>query len=182
MTILTPAMSQGSKFEHISLRVDRETKAQLEKEARQRNINLNSLVNLILSKHVSFDRIVEHTEAIPLNKSLFIAILDNIQIEELERIGRELGPRVVKQTFAFLGLDFDLAGLIEHYFQPVSTFSRWYSFNVTGSGANRRLMFEHQYGRKWSAVLKQYIGGIIKSATGTEPKITVDDGLVTVFC
>jgi hypothetical protein len=175
-------MSQGSKFDHISLRVDRETKTQLEKEARQRKINLNSLVNLVLSKHVSFDRIVEHTEAIPLNKALFIGIIEAIQIEEVERIGRELGPRVVKQTFAFLGLDFNLEGLIEHYFQPVSTFSRWYSFNVTGSGANRRLMFEHQYGRKWSAFLKQYIGGIIKSATGTEPKITVDDGLVTVFC
>jgi hypothetical protein len=109
-------------------------------------------------------------------------MLDSIQTEEMERLGRELGPRVVKQTFAFLGLNFDLEGLIEHYFQPVSSFSRWYTFNVVGSGANRKLMFEHQYGRKWSAFLKQYIGGIIKSATGTEPRITIDDGLVTGYC
>jgi len=109
-------------------------------------------------------------------------MLGSIQIEEMERIGKELGPKVVKQAFSFLGLSFDLEGLIEHYFQPVSSYSRWYSFNVVGSGTNRKLMFEHQYGWKWSTFLKQYIGGIIKSATGTEPKIVIDEGLVTAFC
>jgi hypothetical protein len=175
-------MGQGSKFTHISLRVDSEIKIQLEREAMRRRINMNALVNLVLSKYASFDDIIEHTEAVPLNKFLFLGMLGGTQIEEMERIGRELGPRVVKQTFAFLGINFDLGGLIEHYFQPVSTFARWYSFNIVGSGANRRLLFEHQYGRKWSAFLKQYIGGIIKSATGTEPKIVIDNGLVTVFC
>jgi len=143
---------------------------------------VNALVGQILAKYASFDRIVEHVEAVPLNKLLFMGMLDGIEIGEMERLGRELGPRLVKQTFAFLSLEFDVEGLIQNYFLPVSTYSRWYSFNVSGSGVNRRLLFEHPYGPKWSAFLKQYITGIIRSATGSEPRITVDEGLVTVFC
>jgi hypothetical protein len=166
----------------MSLRVDKRIKTRLKEEADERGINMNALANLILSKHVLFDSFVEYTESVPLNKLLFVRMLEGNQIDEMERIGKELGPKVIKEAFAFLGLDFDLEGLIKNYFQPVSSFARWYSFNVVGSGANRRLMFGHQYGRKWSVFLKQYLGGMIKSATGTEPRITIDDGLVVVFC
>ncbi len=174
-------MSRGSKFDHISLRVDHEIKTQIEKDAKKRKINLNSLINLILTKYVSFDSLIEQSEAVPLNKSLFMSILESIETEEMERIGKELGPVAVRQTFAFQGLNFDLEGLIEHYFQPVSSFTKCYTFNVVGTGASRRLMFQHQYGRKWSAFLKQYIGGMIKSATHTEPRIAIEDGLVIVY-
>jgi hypothetical protein len=178
---LTLRMSQG-KFVHVSFRILVEVMADLTREAKRRAINVNALVGQILAKYASFDRIVEHVEAVPLNKLLFMGMLDAIEIGEMERLGRELGPRLVKKTFAFLSLEFDIDGLIQNYFLPVSMYSRWYSFNIAGSGANRRLMFEHPYGPKWSAFLKQYIAGIIKSATGSEPRITVDEGLVTIFC
>ncbi len=175
-------MSLEKKFVHVGYRILSKVKTGLDREAEQRGINVNSLVGQILAKYTSFDRIADHVEAVPLNKPLFMGMLSAIEVGEMERLGRELGPKLVKKTFAFLSLEFEIDGLIEHYFRPLSTYSRWYSFNVAGSGPNRRLLFEHPYGPNWSAFLKQYIGGIIKSATGTDPKITVDDGLVTVFC
>lgn len=126
--------------------------------------------------------IVEQVEAVPLNNPLFTGILDMIDADEMGKLGAELGPRLVKNTFTFLDLEFDVDGLIENYFRPVSKYSRWYSFNVWGSGVTRKLMFEHSYGLQWSAFLKHYIAGIIKSATGSEPRITLDDGLITVYC
>jgi hypothetical protein len=80
-----------------------------------------------------------------------------------------------------LSLEFDMDGLIEHYFRPLSMYSRWYNFNMAESGSNRRLLFEHSYGPKWSAFLKSYLSGVIKSATGSEPRIMVEEGLITVF-
>lgn len=177
-----PLMSLNNKFVHVGYRILSEVKAGLEIEARRRRINVNSLVGQVLAKYTSFDRIVEHVEAVPLNKPLFIGMLDKIEVGEMEKLGKELGPKLVKKTFAFLSLEFDIDGLIQNYFQPVSTYSRWYSFNVAGGGVNRRLLFEHPYGPKWSAFLKHYLAGIIKSATGSEPRIIVDNGLVTVLC
>jgi hypothetical protein len=174
-------MSQR-EFDHVSFRVRSKTMTVLKTEADRLGVSVNSLVNQVLSNYALFNRIVEHMEAVPLNKALFTAMLDAIEMSEMERIGKELGPTIVKSTFRFLGLDFDLDSLIEHYFQPVSMFSRWYVFNVAGSGSNRTLMFAHPYGPKWSAFLKTYLAGIVNAATGSEPRITVEDGLVTVFC
>jgi hypothetical protein len=99
----------------------------------------------------------------------------------MERIGKELGPKLIKETFAFLGLSYDLESLIKNYFRPLSLFSGWYNFNISGSGRDRRLLFEHRHGPKWSAFLSQYVGGIIKAINGLEPRITVEDGLVVVY-
>ncbi len=175
-------MSLEKKFVHVSFRIPSEAKAGLERDAKKRDINLNALVSQILVKYVTFDRIADQVEAVYLNKLLFVGMLDKIEEVEMERLGRNLGPRLIKKTFAFLNLEFDIDGLIVHYFRPLSTYSRWYDFDVAGSGANRKLMFEHPYGLKWSAFLKQYLGGIIKSATGNDPRITTDEELVTIFC
>ncbi len=175
-------MIQSKKFDHISLRVDHEMKVRAESDAKKRRLNLNSMLNLILARYYALDDVIDQAEAVPLSKPLFTALLNAIQTPEIERIGRELGPKVVRQTFAFLGLSYDLEGLIENYFEPLSSFTRWFTFNKVGTGANRRLVFRHQYGRKWSEFLRQYLGGIVKSATGEEPKITIDEDLVVVFC
>jgi hypothetical protein len=175
-------MSSRKRYVHVSYRIPDEVKGTLETEAKRRNINMNALVSQILAKYTSFDMIADHVEAVPLNKSLFTGMLNRIETEEMEMLGKELGPKLIKRTFAFLSLDFNIDGLIEHYFRALSTYSRWYSFNVSWSGANRRLLFEHSYGPKWSAFLKQYLAGVIRSATGSEPRITVDNGLVIVVC
>ncbi len=170
------------KFVHVSFRIPVEAKAGLEKEADRRGINVNALVSEIFVKYTTFDRIVDYLEVIPLNKLLLTRTLDKVDAEDMERLGKELGPKAIKRAFEFLGLEFSLNGIIEHYFRPLATYSRWYSFNVTWGEMEQRLLFEHHYGAKWSAFLGHYIAEIVKSATGSEPRITVDDELVVISC
>ena len=165
----------SKSFVHVSVRLPSELRDQLRIEAKRSHNNFNSLINDVLEKHVSFDRITEHVRAVPVNLYLFSEMLRNVPVEQMEAVGKELGPRLIRQTFTFLGIEYDLESLIQYYFEPVGAYSRWYSFNMAGRPPNRKLMFEHQYGRKWSAFLRYYVGGIIKSATGNEPRITVDD-------
>jgi hypothetical protein len=156
-------------------------KTHLENEARGHNTNFNSLTNSILAKHESFDRIVEQGSAVSVDRFLFSAMLDGLESDEMEDIGKRLGPGFIRQTFKFLNLNFDLEGLIHHYFEPFSMYSNWYNLNLVESGHNRRLMFKHGHGRKWSVFLAPYLAGIIKAATAADPTTTIDDGLVTVY-
>jgi len=170
------------EFVHISLRIPMIVKNDLEQDARRQRTNFNSLASKILTKYTSFDKIAEHIEAIPINGRLFSGMLSEVPTEDLERLGKELGPQLIKETFAFLDLKYDIDGLIEHYFDPMSSFSTWYIFTLAGIGPNRRLMFKHSRGPKWSAFLKAYISSIINAATGIEPRAIIDDRLVTVYC
>jgi hypothetical protein len=142
------------QFIHFSIRIPINVKDELESEAELQKTNLNSLINQILAKHVSFDRIANHMKVMPLNQYLFSGMLDNVPLEAIEAIGKELGPRNVKRTFAVLGFNYDLDHLIQSYFQPVSSYSGWYTFNIVGKGSDRKLVFEHSHGPKWSAFLK----------------------------
>ena len=167
---------------HISLRIPLSVKDSLEKEARRQHMNLNSLASKILTKYTSFDRIAEIVGAVPLNGPLFSTLLEDTPVEHLEQLGKELGSELIKQTFAFLDLTYDVDSLVEHYFEPMSSFSSWYMFTIAGSGQNRRLMFKHSRGTNWSAFLRSYISSIIKAATGVEPRTSVEKDLVTVYC
>ncbi len=171
----------SSKSVHSSIRLSLDVRNELKDEARIRNINLNSLINQILIKHVSFDRIADHVRVVPLNLGVFHVLLDTATEDSLERVGKEMGPKIVKRTFDFLGYDYNVDSLVLNYFEPLSSFSGWYTFKSVGKGTGRKLLFEQPHGRKWSIFLRFYIAGILREATRVEPKITIEDDLVTVF-
>jgi len=169
-------------FIHVSLRLPERLRNQLKKEAKHRNITLNSLINAVLSKYISFDKIVEGTNAIPLNGPFFREWLEITSTDQMESIAKNLGPKVVRQSFAFRGIDFNLDNLIEFYFEPVSAHSGWYLFNTYFEGTSRKLIFKHSHGPKWTAFLKLYVASILRSATGTEPEVTIEDEILTFTC
>jgi hypothetical protein len=175
-------LREHQEFIHVSLRLPKTLKISLEKQAKRQHTSFNSLASGILVKGASYDTIAEKLSAVTINGLLFAGMLEDASTEHLEQLGKNLGPKLIKQTFAFLDLQHDIEGLIRFYFEPVSSFSGWYSFTVAGSGTNRRLMFQHPHGTKWSVFLKAYISSIIKASSGTEPRVVADESLVTVYC
>jgi hypothetical protein len=169
------------RFTHVSLRIPESAKTSLERQAKRQHVNFNSLASKILVKGTSYDTIAEQLGAVTISRALFDVMLEDVPAARLEQLGKNLGPNLIKQTFTFLDLPYDLEGLIRYYFEPVSSYSGWYSFRLAGAGSNRKLMFQHAHGPKWSLFLKSYISSIIKAATGSEPRADVDDGLVTVY-
>lgn len=174
------AEAPEKKFVHVSYRIPMEARVALAREAKRLGINENALVNRVFAKFVFFDRIADFLEAVPLNKRLFNGMLGTIEASEMASLGRELGSSRIKRMFSFLNIDFDVDNLITYFFQPLSTYSKWYDFNIVRTGTSAKLMFEHPYGAKWSAFLGQYLAAIIRSATGTEPRTTADEELVTI--
>jgi hypothetical protein len=108
--------------------------------------------------------------------------LEVISTEEIETIAKKLGAKVVRQSFASRGIEFNPNNLIESYFEPLSEYSGWYQFNWRFAGTSRKLIFTHSHGPKWTAFLRLYYAAIIGSATGVEPDVTVEGYVVTFTC
>jgi hypothetical protein len=174
--------ADSDTFIHVSLRLPERVRKQLKEEAKHRNITLNSLINAILAKYDSFDKTLEGTKAIPLSGAFFHELLEITSINQMDSITKKLGPSVIRKSFAFQGIAFNLDNLIECYFEPLSAHSGWYSFNTYLQGMSRILIFEHSHGPKWTAFLKRYIAGIIRSATGTEPEVAIEEETLTFTC
>jgi len=169
-----------TQFVHVSIRIPESVRHELNKEARRQHINLNALANRILTKYVDFDRMVEHERSIVLDRRIFLPMIEAASREDLENLGKKLGPRLVKQTFEFFDIEPTVESLVSRYFEPMSAYSGRYQANVVGSGPDLKLILEHDYGIKWSTFLAEYTKGVVKSLLGTEPKIELDDDLVKI--
>jgi hypothetical protein len=168
------------QFAHVSVRISENLRRELNSEAKREHINLNALVNRILTKFVDFDRIAEHERSIVLDRRIFLPIIEEASLEELEILGKKLGPRLAKQTFEFFNIEPTVESLVSRYFEPMGAYSGNYQLSVAGSGSNLKLILEHDLGSKWSAFLSEYTRGVVKSVLGSEPRIELDDDLVKV--
>jgi hypothetical protein len=165
---------------HTSIRISENLMDVLEEDAFHQNISCSFLITRILMKYVFFDRLANQVEAITMNGSLFTDVLADIPQETLESIGKKRGSSLWMDAFSFANLNWDLESLIKHLFEPGAQYSRWYKFNVVKSSSTTKLIFAHDYGRKWSAFLASYLGSIVNSATARQPKIGFDDKMVTI--
>lgn len=179
-TILMEKRREYEKFVHTSFRIPLRVRIELEDEAKRLGTNLNALGNNVLARHATFDQLTEHVEAVTLARAIFTSMLEKISEEDMADAGRELGSRIAKQTLAFYNIQPSLENLTDSFFRPLGSFSRWYSFNTSGSGQSLKMVFEHAYGPKWTAFLKEYLSGVIKSTTGVEPRIKTEDNLLTI--
>ena len=164
------------------MRIPASVRVDLNREAKRRHITPNSLINAVLAKYMSFDKILEATKAIPVSEALFERWLAITSLEEMEDIAKSLGPKVVRQSFAFQGLEFNLDNLVEDYFEPLAEHSGWYQYNSRFESGRRKLIFTHSHGPKWTAFLKRYHTALLRAATGSEPEVMMEDEMLTFTC
>jgi hypothetical protein len=178
--VVVESPRNGRQFVHLSFRIPENVRRELNREAKRQHVNLNALANRVLAKYVDFDRIVEHEHSIILDRRIFLPIIEAASREDLENLGKALGPRLVKQTFEFFDIEPTVESLVSRYFEPMGAYSGRYQSNIVGSGPDLKLILEHDYGIKWSAFLAEYTRGVVKSLLGTEPKIELDDDLIKI--
>jgi hypothetical protein len=168
------------KHVHVSLRIPTEMRDELLREGDRQRVNFNSLGNRILERYLSFDRIIEYNRSVVMEREVLSAILDRVATEDLERIGREFGPRLVKESFSYYGISPTLSNLVTKYFEPAGRYSGRYDFNLVGTASQPKLVLMHRYGKKWSSLMKEYTAGVIESILGERPKIEADSDIVAI--
>jgi len=165
---------------HISLRIPTDMREELLREAYKQGINFNALGNRIMEKYLSFDRMAERDRSVVMEREVLSAILDKVAVQDLEEIGREFGPRLVKESLFFYGISPTLHDLVTKYFEPAGKYSGRYDFNLVGTSSQPRMVLVHRYGEKWSILLKEYMAGAIESILGGRPRIEAGPDFVTI--
>jgi hypothetical protein len=171
-----------NKSTYLSLRLPTDVKLSLDADSKKEQVNVNMLVNRLLAKHVSFDRIADQLDMVPINRALLCGLVEGCPQDIIEQLGKELGPRVAKHTFSYLGRETTLDNLIEAYIEPMGLHSKWFVFSAAMENSKKRLVFKHSYGEKWSRFLSQYLVAMVKTTTKFDPKFESDDEMVVIYC
>jgi hypothetical protein len=149
----------------------------LEKEAADQGISVSALVNSIAREHYEWGKKVSEFGFAEVPKSLFKAILAGVDDEKLARIGREVVPTLWKEMAEFWTQDSSPEGILR--FQTLrSKFNPANQTKVTQEEGNYTIVLRHDFGPKWSVIVKNGLQETVKELFHVEPRFSQGDSVV----
>lgn len=98
-------MLRTGESANLTCRMDRTVYTTLTNEADSQGISLNSLINSMVKKHLSWERFAEQIGFIPLSKKAVMRIFDNLDKETIRKIADDVGKTIPKEMLYLTSRD-----------------------------------------------------------------------------
>ncbi|MDP8887155.1 MAG: hypothetical protein M3M91_05120 [Thermoproteota archaeon] len=147
--------ARNNKKLNITLAIDIETQKALKNIAEAEGLSVNSKVNSILWKYISFYKYVEQDRSLIVPSRSVNFFLENIDedkwIKEYSDMLDEINPFYFLELKAAQSLENTLKVVFDRLLAYGGSYKA-YSCHLDNDG-NMNLVFQHEYGMKWSRIL-----------------------------
>jgi len=128
----------------------------LEEEAAKEKITVNSLVSKMLWNYQKRCQYCLHYSLMLVEPSFFKKIVDSVSEEALSEFGSSLGPSVVRENLARLGMSMNRQSVEYVLVEALGHWTKWYDADVNETSEGRVYYLHHVLGKKWSVFLKSF--------------------------
>jgi hypothetical protein len=146
-----------------SIRIDDNVDRVLKEDAESIGISVNSLISMILTKYIKWDRLASRYGFVSITK------------EELRSMGSEIPKSLMLFWFKEYNLDVFL-----QYLSMICSFSGVAEYEVNVSGYIYTLAIHHDLGRNYSEYLARFFSKTLKSIIKTDPEVMVNGNEVVL--
>ena len=169
----------------LLVRLPESTWAILKKEASRDESSVNSIIVSVLKYHALWGRHQKRLGFMPLHKSMILAMLDKMTLEEIELIGRAQKEQTVKDFLVF------------HSTYSLETFLEWIDLRCRILGfqlsAKRvadpealNIVIHHGMGQKWSFYYKGMFSAALEDLLPRKSSVAFNTGnssfALTISC
>jgi hypothetical protein len=140
----------------------------LEKEAEAKKVSLNTLVNQVLSSHLSDDMLMEEMRFMRMSRPVYASYLNMVPEEKLAELGR-IDAKSEDSVFLARSGAITLEAVLDEL-QLLSR-SGWFSYHRAKMNGQDTIYMAHDLGPRFSTVIGAYLTGVFAMA-GVHPKIT----------
>jgi hypothetical protein len=151
----------------------------LEKEAADEGTNVNALATSVLSGYFDWDKKAREFGFISLHKPIFMRLLEELDDETLDRIGREVMAVTWKEMAEFFLQDSSPDKMLEVLRMRSKINPTRLRTRVTQEEGTYTIVLRHDFGPKWSIVEKGALQEFVRKAFLAEPRISVGESVVT---
>jgi len=174
-------LSNSSKVERKSIiktfRISESLVRSLQKEAADEGTTVNAYVNSILSRHLNWDKKLLEFGIAELPRSMLMSLLEGCDDETLARIGRE-SFAVRKEMAEFFFQDSSPKGIL-NFLTARSRFNPKDQTKITQEEDKYVIVMHHDFGPRWSIVVKNGLEEFVKQSFHVEPRISQGESVVT---
>ncbi|HYB76121.1 MAG TPA: hypothetical protein VEC08_04085 [Nitrososphaerales archaeon] len=147
-----PKRKSVLRVSRISEDVDR----LLQKDAEEKGISVNALINSIFTKYAEWDRYAGRFGYVSIGKDLLTSVLAATDEKKLAEIGDELGSELTRQFILFWFKRVSLETFLS-YFSLVCRYGGIAKYEMEVRGNEYVITAIHELGMPWSDFLKHFI-------------------------
>jgi hypothetical protein len=168
----SPSITRSFRFETDVLSV-------LDEEAKRMGVSVNALVGIILRRYAEFTRYLSKIDMIVINREVLTTLLDQVDEEELHKIGSKLGETVLADTIMFWKKETTERALMEYIEKMMCRYGHLgtYDERRTSEG-DMAIVVRHRLGKKGSRFLEGYLQGGLNHTLGVNATFEVTDSSV----
>jgi hypothetical protein len=111
--MVTQYQERKKETVNITCRMDRTLYDILIKECSDQGISLNSIVNSITKRYLSWERYADKIGFVPMTKRAMAQIYNTMDLNTLKKIAHDVGSSVPREMMALTFVDHDLYNIIQ---------------------------------------------------------------------
>jgi hypothetical protein len=154
-----------------SIRVSSKLAANLQREARERRVSVNSLVSSILERYNEWDMMAEKFGFVQISCETLQQLLNGLEDRELARIAREAGKNVSKDLIMFWFKEVNIDSVLR-YLKLVSQYQKVFTLEFTQLDGKLVVVLHHRFAEKGSTWFSNFVAEVIK--TNLRVNVTAD--------
>lgn len=167
-------MSRESKKTTIrTFRVDAAALEIIEKDAKNKKISVNTLVNQLLLAYANHDRYLEQFPMVKIPSNVLGSLFDGLSDEFAKDAGKRLAENLVRAHILSIQGDLNLGTFLAQ-FRIVSDYGKIFTLEETEVDRKRTVTLYHRFGRKGSLYLAEFLISLF-GLIDMQPKITTTE-------
>jgi len=162
------SFSSNTKTVTRSIRIKEESEKIIEEEADRVGTTVNSLVSTLVDQYVDSLRFFKSAEMISMRSDIIMGLLDSFSDDEIAIFSYQKGSLWVKDDLMQRGMKVNYDNLLWYINQILGQSNRWFRYDFHEEGNTDFLHLSHNYGRKWSVFISNFLAGIIFEVIGVK--------------
>ncbi|MGD0145322.1 MAG: hypothetical protein ABSB53_00505 [Nitrososphaerales archaeon] len=150
----------------------------LEKEAADEDTSVNALASSIISGYFDWDKKAREFGFISLHKPIFMRLIEELDDETLDRIGREVMASTWKEMAEFWLQDSSPEKMLEVLSMRSKINPSRLRTRITREENKYTIILRHDFGPKWSIVEKSALQEFVRKTFLVEPQISQGESVV----
>lgn len=148
-----PRTKGAQQNESVTFRIESGCLGELRKEAEQKQISINTLVNQILSQHIKWYSQATNAGFTLVKKNLLANMMDKISEEELVKITNQIAKEELRDTVLLLRGKYNLSSALDVFDNWAKAAGHSHHHNIAGN--MHSYLIQHNLGKKYSLILSE---------------------------
>lgn len=162
-----------------SFRFETDVLKMLDEEAERMGISVNALVGIVLRRYAEFTRYLSKIDMVVINREILTSLLEQLDEEELYKLGLKLGETVMSDTVIFWKKETSEAAVMEYIEKVICRYGHLGTYDEKQMpGGAIAIVVRHRLGKKGSRFLEGYLQAGLRTTLGINAIFEVTDSSI----